>query len=143
MTEVKLVINDPKTGKSYAKTENIDLTGKRIGENISGDFVKLPSFEFEITGGSDTAGFPMRKDVPGAARKSALLSGGVGVNIKRKGMRIRKTVRGNLISKDTIQINLKVTKQGNKKLEEIFPEQVKKTEVKEETKSESKQEANK
>ena len=40
-------------------------------------------------------------------------------------MRLKKTLRGNTISADVVQINLKVLKQGEKKLIEIFPEQAK------------------
>ena len=43
----------------------------------------------------------------------------------KKGMRLRKTVRGKVISPSIIQINLKIIKEGNKKLSEIFPDQVK------------------
>jgi len=38
-------------------------------------------------------------------------------------LRLRKTVRGKIISNAISQINLKVVKQGSKKLSEIFPEQ--------------------
>jgi len=38
-----------------------------------------------------------------------------------KGLRLRKTVRGNTVSRETVQINMKVIKAGRKKLEEIFP----------------------
>ncbi len=36
---------------------------------------------------------------------------------------MRKTVRGKVISPDIVQINLKIVKEGGKKLSEIFPEQ--------------------
>ena len=62
----------------------------------------------------------MRKDVQGTIRVRALLS-------KKKGYRERKTVRGNTIAEDIIQINLKVIKEGEKKLEEIFGEKVEET----------------
>ena len=42
-----------------------------------------------------------------------------------KGLRLRKTVRGNLISPSIVQINTIVKKKGEKKLEDIFPEQCK------------------
>ena len=42
---------------------------------------------------------------------------------KPKGLRLRKTVRGKVISDVIIQINLKLLKEGEKKLAEIFPEQ--------------------
>ena len=40
-----------------------------------------------------------------------------------RGLRLRKTVRGKVISDAISQINLKILKDGTKKLSEIFPEQ--------------------
>ena len=39
------------------------------------------------------------------------------------GLRLRKTVRGKVISPLIVQINLKLIKEGSKKLSEIFPDQ--------------------
>ncbi len=50
-------------------------------------------------------------------------------NPKPKGLRLRKTVRGRVISPEIVQINLKILKEGQKKLSEIFPEQNKPKEV--------------
>ncbi len=136
MAEFKLTINDPKTGKSYKHlTSDTSLVGKKIKEKVKGDVFGLKDYEFEITGGSDNAGFPMRFDIPGIQRKKALLTRGPGVKIKRKGMRKRKTVAGNEISKKTVQINLKIIKPGSKKIEEILG---KKEETKEASKEETK-----
>ena len=44
-------------------------------------------------------------------------------NPKPKGLRLRKTVRGKIISTAISQINLKVVKEGGKKLSEVFPDQ--------------------
>jgi hypothetical protein len=44
-------------------------------------------------------------------------------NFTPKGLRMRKTVRGKVISPAIVQINLKIVKEGNKKLSEIFPDQ--------------------
>ena len=52
------------------------------------------------------------------------------IHIKVKGLKRKRTVRGNTISHDIIQINLSVKKTGSKKLAEIFPEQAKKIEEK-------------
>jgi ribosomal protein S6E (S10) len=62
----------------------------------------------------------MRKEIEGVGRKRGYFSGGVGVKIKRNGMKKRKTICCNTITKDIVQINLKVTKAGSKTLEEIF-----------------------
>lgn len=121
MTEIKFVIGDPKTGKSYQKVlETEEVEGKKVSEKVSGDFLGLEGYELQITGGSDNAGFPMRKEIEGVGRKKGYFSGGVGVKIKRAGMKKRKTVCCNTITTDIVQINLKVIKAGSKSLEELF-----------------------
>lgn len=120
----KLNISDK--GKAWRlEVEGESLAGKSIGEKIEGKEIKseLEGYEFEITGGSDIAGFPLSRDVEGLGLRRVLLKKGWGMRDKRKGVRIRKTVRGKTISDKTIQINMKVIKEGNKKLDEIFPEQ--------------------
>jgi small subunit ribosomal protein S6e len=72
----------------------------------------MPGYEFEISGGSDYCGFPMRKDVNGIMRKEILTTTGLGNRYKRHGMRLRRTVSGNTIYNKTAQINLKVLKHG-------------------------------
>jgi small subunit ribosomal protein S6e len=118
--EFKVVISN-KDGKSYQQNINNDkFIGKKIKDKIDGSIIGLPGYELQITGGSDSAGFPMRSDVEGSGRKRALLSGGVGVKILKKGLKKRKTIRGNTISVNTAQINLKVIKASSKSLEEYF-----------------------
>lgn len=123
--EFRVVISDPKTGKAYQKTvsgANANrLIGKQIGETISGTILDLPpDYELQITGGSDKDGFPMRPDIPGGGRKKILLSGGIGFRPKEPGLRKRKIVRGRVITKDILQINVKVVKHGKVPLEEII-----------------------
>lgn len=123
--EFKVVISDPATGKAYQKVVSganaNKLIGKQIGDIINGTLVDLPpDYELQITGGSDKDGFPMRPDLPGTGRKRILLSGGVGYRPKEKGVRKKKTVRGRVISKDIVQINVKVVKHGKIPLEEFF-----------------------
>jgi len=114
---------DGKTFKLESDTEA--LIGKKIGDIIEGQDLKpeLSGYELEITGLSDKAGFPSLKQVEGQGLKRVLLTKGKAMRDKRKGLRLKKTLRGNTISKDIIQINLKITKEGSKKLEEIFSEQ--------------------
>jgi small subunit ribosomal protein S6e len=120
MTEFKLTINDPKTGKSYNKSiETTAFKNKKIGDTVEGDSLGLKGYLLEITGGSDTSGFPMRKDLEGLTKKRALLIKGPGKRT-RIGIRTRKTIRGNQISLSTIQVNLKVKNFGPKSLEETF-----------------------
>ena len=119
----KLVINNK--GKGYSKElndqESSNFIGKKIKDKISGNNIGFKGYEFEITGGSDKQGFPMRYDLFGTARKKLLLTNGPGVKIDRKGMRKRKTIRGNTVAEDIKQINISVVKEGEKKLEDIFP----------------------
>ncbi len=123
--EFKVVISDPATGKAYQKVVSganaNKLIGKQIGDVINGTLVDLPpDYELKITGGSDKDGFPMRPDLPGTGRKRILLSGGVGYRPKEKGVRKKKMVRGKVISKDIVQINVKVVKHGKIPLEKFF-----------------------
>jgi small subunit ribosomal protein S6e len=123
MVEFKLTISDK--GKSVQKevkdTEAKSFLGKRIGETIKGEIFGLTGYEFQITGGSDNCGFPMRKDVQGAGRKKILAVKGIGLKMKRKGQKQRKTVCGNTIHEKISQINLKVTVEGKKPLIEEKP----------------------
>jgi small subunit ribosomal protein S6e len=144
--DFKLNIGDPKSGKTHKKDLTGDdakfLSGKKIGEKIKGELIGLTGYEFEITGGSDFCGFPMRKDVRGSQRKKILIVNGVGTRHTRAGMRLRRTVAGNTIYAKTAQINLKILKQGKSPLDAApdadAPTETPKAEVKEEAKPEAK-----
>lgn len=131
---MKLVISDPKTGKSYQaeleKGKETVLIGKKIGEKVEGDALGIAGYTLEIRGGSDTSGFPMRRDISGPRKAAVVLSGGTGFRSHMKGGRKKKTVRGNTISAETVQINTKVVAYGAAKLEELFPPEEKKEEKK-------------
>jgi small subunit ribosomal protein S6e len=123
MVELRVVISDPKTGKSVqriVKEENVKpFFGLRLGGKVRGELLELNGFEFTLTGGSDESGFPMRRDVDGVGKRKILATKGVGIKKKmRKGMRIRKTVAGNTVNQQTAQLNLKIDKMGS---EDIFP----------------------
>lgn len=135
MVELRIVISDPKTGRSVqriVKEENIKpFFGLRLGDKVRGELLDLTGYEFKLTGGSDDAGFPMRRDVQGVA-KQQILSTGPTVGIKKnpgRGQRIRKTVSGNTVGAQTAQLNLKIEKAGT---EDIFPKIEPKTEEKKE-----------
>jgi small subunit ribosomal protein S6e len=147
MAVFKIVVSDPETRKSYQleieQSKALALIGKKIGEEFNGDLIGLPGYTLKITGGTDKDGFPMPPAVDGAVRKKVLLSGPPGFHPRKKGERRRKTVRGNTISEDIAQVNMKVIKKGEKPLEELIPtkpKEEKKEEVKEEKKEETKQE---
>lgn len=118
----KLVISNPKDGKSYQTDfEDVDqLIGKKMGEKIEGSHLGLSGYELEITGGSDQVGNPMRSDFHSSTARRILLTDGAGINVKRKGMRLKKRVHGNTIAADIIQVNMKVVKEGDKKLEDVL-----------------------
>ncbi|MFZ5954858.1 MAG: S6e family ribosomal protein [Nanoarchaeota archaeon] len=109
-----------KTAKFESDNESLidtKLNSKIDGKEISSD---LDGYELEITGTSDKAGFPGLKQFEGPGLKKALLKRGKGMKDTRKGIKLRKTVRGNAISLDTVQINTKVLKEGKKKFEDFL-----------------------
>ncbi|MEM0359175.1 MAG: 30S ribosomal protein S6e [Candidatus Hadarchaeales archaeon] len=120
----KVVIGDPKTGKSYQielkEPSSRALIGKRIGDTFDGSLVGLPGFELQITGGTDVNGFPMRPDVPGPGHQRVLLSRGPGYRPKKKGERRRKRVHGCVVAEDIRQLNVKIVKYGEKPVEELL-----------------------
>ncbi|RLJ00653.1 MAG: 30S ribosomal protein S6e [Candidatus Aenigmatarchaeota archaeon] len=108
-------------GKSLQKEIDPKMVyGKKIGDKINGNLVELENYELQITGGSDKQGFPMKKGVSGSMRKRLLLSEGVGYKPKTRGVRRRKSIRGEIVSEETEQLNLKVVKESAKKFEEFF-----------------------
>ncbi len=121
--EFKVVISDPKTGKSYQrdiKDENAKrFRGKKIGDEIDGSAIGLTGYKLAVTGGSDKGGFPMKKGVMGKTASRILMKGGVGYKSK-KGIRKRKRIRGEIIDEDMIQINTKIIAKGKKKIEELL-----------------------
>jgi len=137
----KFEIADPKAKRTYHfEAESETIMGKTIGEKVNGEDIspQLAGAEFEITGTSDKAGFPGFKSIEGPNLKRVLLTKGKGMHEKKRGLRLRKTVRGNVISSDIAQINLKLTKPGAKSLAEMLGKEAKsedKTEEKKEEKS--------
>ncbi|MEK9865711.1 MAG: S6e family ribosomal protein [Candidatus Thalassarchaeaceae archaeon] len=141
----KAVLNDtnPKAkGRSFSieisGTGYNHFLGKSIGDTVDGMFVgegdkTLTGYKLEITGGSDTTGRAMRPDLDGGGVKPVLVSPGVGYKGKRyvdkngriyrykyDGIRRRRNLRGNVISQNTRQINLKVVDYGKRPLGVIF-----------------------
>ena len=140
---LKLNISDK--GKAWRLEIDAEvLAGKSVGDKLKGEDIKpeLAGYELEITGGCDSSGFPLSKNVEGLGLKRILTGRGFGMReSKPDGLRKRKTIRGKVISEKTALLNLNVLKVGSKKLEEIFPDQNKKEEVKAESPKETKVEA--
>lgn len=117
---MKFVVST-KSGKAYsAASDNILFVGRKIGDTVKLDEIGLTGFEAEITGGSDKQGFPMNGSVKGHGRRKIFFAGGVGFKPKRDGERRRVSVRGNTISENISQVNLKVTKEGSVNIDELL-----------------------
>ncbi len=125
-----------KSGKTFKlEAEAEFLIGKSLNDKISGKELlpALDGWEFEIAGTSDSAGFTSHEGVEGIGLGKQLLSYEKGMHKRPKGekkvgkkpagLRLRKTVRGKVISPAISQVNLKIIKEGSKKLEEAFPDQ--------------------
>ena len=125
----------------HFETEAEALLGKKIGETVGGEELskELQGYEFLITGASTKTGTPALARVEGANVKRILLEKGTGMPLLRKkkkrvkestfelrkvrrvkGLRLRRRIKGNVITTDIVQINLKVTKEGAKPLNEVF-----------------------
>ena len=102
------------------------MPGVNVHEDMTG-------YTLKITGGSDKTGTPMRSDLHGGGVNAVLVGPGVGYKGKRYvrkngkvyrykygGIRRRRNLRGNTISTDTRQINLKVVEKGSRPLADIF-----------------------
>lgn len=130
---MKIVVSEPSTRKAYQieidSGKSSALLGKKISEEFNGDLIGLNGYTLKITGGSDNGGFPMRPEIPGMARRALLLKNSPGFHPKIKGQHKRKLVCGNTISQTIVQVNVKVTKAGEKKLEEVAPKKEKKEEA--------------
>lgn len=142
MVEFKANIADPESGKTYqtmvAGHHANSLIGKVIGDEFDGIFVGLPGYKLILTGGSDKEGFPMRRDLPGTVRRKILTARSTGFQGKLKqrkrkpintkpgrenmmdGVRRKKMFRGNTISPQIMQINMKITSYGPKQVEEML-----------------------
>jgi small subunit ribosomal protein S6e len=121
MAKFKIIVSDPQTGKSQVVelegSRAAPLIGRRLGEAMDGTIIGQSGSKLQITGGCDKDGFPMRPDIHGGVRANTILSGGVGFHPTRKGERQRKTVRGNIITEEIVQINMKALEKSQKKAE--------------------------
>ena len=79
-----------------------------MAKHLDGAVVDLPAHKVQLLGGSDKDGVPMRSNVHGGVRRAVVLSGGAGFKAHKKGERRRKTVRGDIITDEIAQINMKI-----------------------------------
>jgi small subunit ribosomal protein S6e len=108
LAQFKLVISDSK-GKSInqeLKDRSAQpLLGSKIGDIIDSSVVGITGGKMKVTGGSDKSGTPMRPDVHGGVKKYVLLANGIGIRNIGGGHRIRKLVRGNMVTEEIYQLN--------------------------------------
>ena len=107
MVDINLNIAHPEKNESANEVledeEAESLFDYKLGEEVDGETLGLDGGVFEITGGSDRAGFPMRKDTPGIGRHKVLIKSGTGLRQNRE---------------ETAQVNLKVVDEGSGLFEE-------------------------
>ena len=112
MAKFKVIVSDPQSGASKVveleEARASPFIGRKLGETLDGAVVDLPAHKVQLLGGSDKDGVPMRPNVHGGVRRAVVLSGGAGYKPERKGGRKRKTVRGNIITDEIAQINMKI-----------------------------------
>jgi small subunit ribosomal protein S6e len=105
LAQFKLIVSD-RNGKTIAQElkdrSAQPLLGTKVGSIIDSSIVGVAGGKLKITGGSDRSGTPMRADVHGGVKKYVLLSTGVG---NRSEARIRKLVRGNMVTEEIYQLN--------------------------------------
>jgi small subunit ribosomal protein S6e len=126
MAKFKVIVSDPEAGTSKVveleDSRAVPFIGRRVGETMDGSVVDLPAHTVQILGGSDQDGVPMIGSVHGGVRRRVVLSGGTGFKPKNKGERKRKTVRGNVITDEIVQVNMKIVERPAKPTE-TKPEQ--------------------
>ncbi len=144
---MRVVINEVKTGASFQrevpKERESVFYGKKIGDVFDGGIVGLDGFKLQITGGSNKDGVPMRADVAGQKRVTAVLANPPGVRGLRKGQKLKKSVVGNTVSLETVQLNAVIKEYGSKTLSELgfkTKKEEKEIEKKEEKKKEKNEE---
>jgi len=144
MAKFKVIVSDPEVRKSKVVeldgSRAVPLIGKRLGEIIDGSVVGMSGLKLQVTGGSDKDGFPMRPSIHGGVRVSVIISKGVGFHPKREGERQRKTLRGDVITEEIVQVNMKVLEKP-KRAERPKREKKAKAKLKAEVAVERKEEA--
>lgn len=103
-------ISGPEADKLIGRRIGEEIPASELGLNLSEIFgEEIPAdAKLKITGGTDKDGFPMRPDVHGPRRVKILLSRGPGFRPRERGERRKKTVHGNTISPNIVQVNMKI-----------------------------------
>ena len=125
MAEFQVVVGDPDTGDSYqfevSGNDANRFLGRALGEEVDGAAVGLDGYTLALTGGSDTAGRPLRADLPGPSLREILADERtVGYKPTRDGERRRVTVRGNEVSEEVAQLNASIVGRGDAAIEDLL-----------------------
>lgn len=125
MAEFQVVVGDPDTGQSY----QVEVTGndanrflgRALGEEVDGAAIGLDGYTLALTGGSDTAGRPLRADLPGGNLRQVLADERtVGYKPTRDGERRRVTVRGGEINEEVAQLNAIIVEHGDSDVADLL-----------------------
>ena len=98
-----------------------EIIDKKIGDEIDGSIISdvFDGYKFKITGGFDKDGFAMKNGILAQGKKKVLLTKGCSLfrfrkGFHRTGIRVRKLVRGCIVSNDIKNLHLKIIKKGAK-----------------------------
>jgi small subunit ribosomal protein S6e len=127
MPTFQVVVGDPDSGDSYQfdveDQAGNRFVGRELGEEVDGTAVGLDGYSLRLTGGSDTAGRPMREDVAGPNLTEVMLAGrSTGYHPERDGERRRVTVRGREVTDEIVQINATISGRGEQSVDELLGE---------------------
>jgi small subunit ribosomal protein S6e len=127
MPTFQVVVGDPDSGDSYQfdveDQAGNRFVGRELGEEVDGGAVGLDGYSLRLTGGSDTAGRPMREDVAGPSLTEVMLAGrSTGYHPEREGERRRVTVRGREVTDEIVQIDATIAERGEQSVDELLGE---------------------
>jgi len=125
MATFQVVVGDPESGDSYqfevSDQDANRFLGKELGDEVEGSAVGLDGYTLVITGGSDSAGRPMRDDVTGPNLREVLLEGrSTGYRPDRDGERRRVSVRGREVGDEIAQLNARIVEAGETSIEDLL-----------------------
>ncbi|MFH0848756.1 MAG: 30S ribosomal protein S6e [archaeon] len=118
MAKFKIIVSESNGKASSFELEGPKaqpLVGRQLGEEVDGSILGLTGQTLRITGGSDKDGIPMRPGVHGGAKKRVILASGAGFRSTSEGERRRKLVRGEMITEETYQLNMKTLAAGEER----------------------------
>ena len=100
-----------------------EIIDKKIGDEIDGSVISdvFDGYKFKITGGFDKDGFAMKNGILSQNKKKVLLTKGCSLfrfrkGYHRTGIRIRRLVRGCIVSHEIKNLHLKIIKKGPKEI---------------------------